>query len=445
MTARLRLVQPRAPMGKVDAPYMITHTNGDGSLRHYFAPKQEHRAAGWATVRLHDKYERPIRDALEAAAACKAVAEIYMAWRRGEDGFGPWRIDKLGRVVDNAPAAKRRREPARLYKPGEIGAMVADYKAHDVFTSLSKKTQGDYSDYLALFVERFGDRQWRRLSAGEARKWLLERGAAGGTSGAHACYRTIRAFFGRVRLVYDDVDHPGIVPKAENPFVSLDLSLPTSTILVWPRAAVQAFVALCDARGEPSLGDAMVTMAWLGVRRQDWLGWSADAFDRDLVAFRQEKTDVPNVLPWTTIPELAARVAAAKERRTADAVRATTFFHDRNGQPWGKPARFREAFNAVRAEMAKAHPSFATRYYVGLAPGDPLAVPTTALTMRTMRHTCVTLYFDAGTPPALIGGITGHRQDEIDEILAHYRARTADQAQAAMQWRLDHEAKGAKG
>jgi len=50
-----------------------------------------------------------------------------------------------------------------------------------------------------------------------------------------------------------------------------------------------------------------------------------------------------------------------------------------------------------------------------------------------MRHTCVTLNFDTGMPA-----------EEINEILAHYRARTTDQAAAVLQWRLDHKAKGAK-
>lgn len=46
---------------------------------------------------------------------------------------------------------------------------------------------------------------------------------------------------------------------------------------------------------------------------------------------------------------------------------------------------------------------------------------------------------DAGVPPYLIGGITGHSQKEIDEILAYDHARTADQAAAAMEWRLKYE------
>lgn len=441
LTARLRLVQPRAPMGKVDAPYLVTHENKDGSLRHYFAPKQADRRHGWATVRLHDKYQRPIRDALQAADACAAVADIYRRWRAGEEGYGPHRIDQLGRVVE-APARKIRK--GRLYKPGQIGAMVADYKAHPMFHELGAKTRKEYGIYLDLFVERFGDTEWRRLSQGEARAWLMERAAAGGKSGAHSLYRTVRAFFGQVRLCYTDVDHPGIVPPHENPFTALNLSLPTSNPLPWPREAVAAFIALADAEGEPSMGDAIVTMSWLGVRRQDWLGWPAAMFDQPLIAIRQDKTSVPNVLPWDLVPELVQRVQAARARRTPDAVRATTFFHDRDGLPWGKPARFREAFNRLREKLAAQHASFPTRYYVGLIPGQPLAVPTAKLTIRTMRHTCVTFQFDAGVPPDLIAGITGHSADEIDDILKHYRARTADQAAAALQLRLDHEAKGAK-
>jgi hypothetical protein len=54
---------------------------------------------------------------------------------------------------------------------------------------------------------------------------------------------------------------------------------------------------------------------------------------------------------------------------------------------------------------------------------------------------CVTLNFDAGVPPNLIGGITGHSPDEINDILAHYRARTADQAAAALELRMAHDAK----
>jgi hypothetical protein len=107
------------------------------------------------------------------------------------------------------------------------------------------------------------------------------------------------------------------------------------------------------------------------------------AFIRVLIAFSQEKTDVPNVLPWSLVPELVERVGAAKERRRSSAVSARTFFHDRDGRPWANAQAFRRAFNKLREKLEQQYGSFATRYYVGLVDGDPLAVPTSKLTIRT--------------------------------------------------------------
>ena len=86
-------------------------------------------------------------------------------------------------------------------------------------------------------------------------------------------------------------------------------------------------------------------------------------------------------------------------RRMASGLRSTKFFANRAGRPWKDANTFRRAFNRLGAKLVLAHPSFATRYYVGLIEGEPLAVPTAELTIRTMRHTCVTLNFDAGVPP----------------------------------------------
>lgn len=441
-------------MGKIEVPYLITRRNQDGSVRYYFCPRQADRRHGWATVRLHDKYQRPIRDALEAAEACRAVAAIYTAWRAGAEGYGPWRIDKLGRVAEQAPKKIRKHAAGKHYKPGQIGAMVADYKDHDVFTSLKAKTQLEYQTYLAIFVEgrlsptspTFGETYWHELAPGPLRVWLQAHGRANGWAGMHSLYRTIRAFFGKVRLCYDTKKHPGFVPIEANPAAELDLGLPKPNLILWPRAAIDAFVAIADARGHHSIGDAIVMMGWLGVRKQDWLDWPADVFARPELAFRQEKTGKPLVLPWTQVPPLVQRVEAALARRTADAVSSTTFFHDRGGRPWKDADAFRAAFNELRDALAIQHPSFATRYYVGLDPDDPLRLPTARLTMRTMRHTCITLLHDAGVPRELIASITGHELREIDEVMKCYAASTADQAAVALNMRIAHEAKkGAKG
>jgi integrase len=443
-------------MGKLDAPYLITHENKNGSQRHYFAPRQDDRVHGWATVRLHDAAGAPIRDPLKAAEACKAVAAIYTAWRGGEPGMGPHLIDKLGRVVakkaDKAapvPATKKASNATSAYRPGQVGAMVYDFigrkedhsDAHGMWWELADKTRAEYGIYLAILVEKFGRSYWWDITAGAAREWLMERAAAGGPSGAHALYRTCRSFLGKARLLYKQKDHPGIVPEEKNPFLSLNLTLPKSTIILWPRDAVETFVALADQEGQPSIGDAVVMMSWIGIRKQDWLHWPATIFDGDILAFAQEKTDKPLVIPWTIATPLVDRVAAARRRRASQSISARTFFHDGNGHPWGTDRRFRSAFNSLRDKLAKEHPTFATRYYVGLLPEDPLRLPTPLLTVRTLRHTCITFNHDAGITRDLMPAITGHEPKTIDEVLAHYRARTADQAAVALEMREAHERK----
>ena len=185
-------------------------------------------------------------------------------------------------------------------------------------------------------------------------------------------------------------------------------------------------------------------MGWLGVRKQDWLSWLADVFDRDLLAFRQEKTKNPLVLPWRTVPPLVTRVEAARARWRDEGVTARTFFHDGAGRPWKDADAFRDVFNEMSASLAKEHPHFETRYYVGADPEDPLRLPTKKLTMRTMRHTCITLNHDAGVPRELIRAITGHELDDtIDQVLKCYAAVTADQAAAALNIRLAYEGQSA--
>lgn len=438
-------------MGKVDAPYLTSRPGAKGGRRWFFQPATRDKEHGWAAVRLHDAAGHPIADELRAAEACKACTAIYRKWLEKAPGYGPHMIDKLGRVVHRKPpkGEKTRRQlrketMEKPYRPGQVGAMARDYMLHDVYLRRAEKTQLEYRTYLTHLVEKYGEDYWWDITAGDAREWLVEHAIENGPAGAHSLYRTCRAFFGKCRLVYKEKGHPGIVPEGRNPFLKLDMSLPTPTLIVWPREAVDAFVALADELDQPSIGDAITFMAWLGTRKQDWIKFPATYFDKPLLAFRQQKTGNPLVLPWEMIPALKARVEAAKVRRAASAVEARTFFHDREGKPWKDGDAFRDDFNEIRDVLAERQPSFATRYYVGLLEDDPLKVPTKALTTRTMRHTCITLNHDAKIPRELIAGISGHEMQTIDDVIRCYTASTADQAAAALQMRLDHEAQQRK-
>lgn len=407
----------------------------DGSVRYFFQPSRFDRGHGWKTVRLHDRDEMPITDEPEAIVACGRLAEIYLAWKQGKPGFGPHLIDKLGRPVGikNVIAGH-----VAAGEPGTIAAIAADFLASDEYSDLGASTQDDYRLCVNALTAKFGDRHWNAISAREAKAWIRDK-ATTHPSMAHQWYRTCRALLNYTRLIYDDRHHPGYVHAGMNPFDKLKLSLPKAQLLVWPDKAVAAAVALADELGRPSLGDAIVTMAWLGVRRQDWLVWPSNIFDTPFLAWDTKKTNAPVTIPWSVIPELSVRIEGAKRRHQLSAVRATTFFVDDIGQrPWSSN-RFFAAFSRLRAELAKRYDSFPTKYAVKHYAGDPMRIPTAWLTMRTLRHTCITALHDAGCVREQIRAITGHTIASINEVLDRYTKLTADQAGAALQRRLEHE------
>ena len=101
--------------------------------------------------------------------------------------------------------------------------------------------------------------------------------------------------------------------------------------------------------------------------------------------------------------------------------------------------RFYHAFDALRGELTKRHDSFVSRYAVKHYPGDPMRIPTAWLTMRVLRHTCITALHDAGCVREQIRAITGHTIASINEVLDRYTKLTVDQAGAALAKRLAHE------
>jgi hypothetical protein len=68
-----------------------------------------------------------------------------------------------------------------------------------------------------------------------------------------------------------------------------------------------------------------------------------------------------------------------------------------------------------------------------------MRIPTDWLTMRTLRHTCITALHDAGCVREQIRAITGHTIASINEVLDRYTKLTADQAGAALEKRLAYE------
>ena len=103
------------------------------------------------------------------------------------------------------------------------------------------------------------------------------------------------------------------------------------------------------------------------------------------------------------------RIEAAKLRHRRSPIRATTFFVDDIGQRPSSSNRFFAAFSRLRAELAKRHEGFPTKFAMKHYPGDPMRMPTAWLTMRTLRHTCITALHDAGWCASRSGRSLGTR------------------------------------
>ena len=159
-----------------------------------------------------------------------------------------------------------------------------------------------------------------------------------------------------------------------------------------------------------------------------------------------------------TLPmAMADRLASAGSDTTGAAPRPPRKASERSFEPPPRPARHQRSngydrSNAIalikhskvvqapqpsedgtmgRSTASPRSTQASRRYYVGLDPKDALRLPTNKLTMRTMRHTCITLNHDAGVPRELIRDITGCELETIDQVLKCCATVIADQAAAA--------------
>lgn len=443
---------PRSPapgrgMGSIRVPYLTRR----GADRWFFQPRSQDRTAGWKAVRLCDAHGVPIADPIAAAEACAKCAAIYRRWREGDRSVSADWIDANGHVKEPAaelPAGRKRKTAAVHYAPGTLGAIITDYRNSKNFSRRKERTQAGYKSCLDLAVAAWGDTQWRRLSPKQARDWIELVMEESGLAYGHQVMRVLRAVLNKSRLLYESKTHPGIVPELENPFRKLDVRTPEGGGLPWPAGLVETFVQFCDTAGRPSIGDLVAVNCWTAQRITEFLPLPADRFrSNNPLWVDQGKTRTDVVIPWQIIDAVSARVAAAEQRRKERGVVATTFvYDDRTGLPFTERG-FNKVFGELRAlfcgllamDRADGTARWPTDYLAKCFDDDPFALDVTQLEARALRHTAITLYADAGVPPAGISAISGHEESSILTILKRYRKRTKTRAARAITQRLNSE------
>jgi integrase len=219
-----------------------------------------------------------------------------------------------------------------------------------------------------------------------------------------------------------------------NPCHRLDLPTPEPRVFVWTEGMLASMVATADAIGRPEIGDCILMGVFTGQRLADRLELlDAGMIDlgQDGLArrFRQNKTGAVVVIP--EMPQLAARLAAAKERRRAlpfTVVPPNLIIDEARGVPF-TTRHYNTVFNQVRAAALAGVP-------------DPHAAdgwrvpPATNLLAEArdqdLRDTAVTWLALADCTLMQVASITGHSIASIQTTIRHYLAMDPRLAGAAI-------------
>lgn len=401
---------PRASvpaMSKQRIRYLVEKPGAAGP-RFFWQPSKALAAAGWRPQRLPDRR----RDAIAKAEALNAELD---AWR---DGRGA--IPGVAGSARPSPTDRTVRALRVLYE-------------HDRrFTELRAKTQLGYRQNLDVIEAWAGDKQATSITRRNVETLYLSlRQRTPAKAAAVITMLRILLAFGVAEkwLAENAAERPNIRRQAPA----------EEQVRLWPRAAVDAFVAAADAAGSPSVGTAVFINYWMGQRQGDILKLAPAAIADGAVSLRQSKTGARVTIPSLAFAERLqaelARQAEADRALTAKGAtplpKTTLLVCEATGRAWNEH-HFRHVFGTIRAALAKAHPSFALP--------DGTAVPTLDLQFMHLRHTAVTVLFQAGCTAAEIAGITGHSLSTVNVILARYFVRTRELAENAMAKRLAYEA-----
>jgi integrase len=178
--------------------------------------------------------------------------------------------------------------------------------------------------------------------------------------------------------------------------------------------AASALMTAADALELPESGDAIFLGLFTGQRQADVLHLVPEVQTPDRQRFKQSRTGAIVSIPPT--PQLAARLAAAAERRRLEhnqIVDTTIVIHGATGMRFVS-STFRHRFAEVRDAAVTTCPSVATLRY------------------QDLRDTAVTWYARSGCTVPEIAAITGHSLRSVYSILRHYLSLDEHLADAAV-------------
>lgn len=205
----------------------------------------------------------------------------------------------------------------------------------------------------------------------------------------------------------------GNMPEALNPAHRIKKILPKVSVRCGQVDEIAALVAAADQLGRPEVGDMVLLGVWSGQRQGDRLQMQLVNLKDGRIECRQSKTDALVSIP--AAPLLKARLEASFARRkAAERIHPHVVLDEAQWQPF-KADHYRHVYAQVRAEAIKSCPSVAR------------------LRDKDMRATAVGWLAMAGCSNTEIASITGHTLKTVNDILKHYWAANAVQADNAIE------------
>jgi hypothetical protein len=323
---------------------------------------------------------------------------------------------------------------------GTLADLMTNYQASEDYTRLAPATKRGYQQCFKRLQDWAGDLPVRAIAPRNVQAFL-------------AAHRATPAFAGAIvrvlRLVLAYGLRHGWVSSnaAEKP--KIRGAEPRGVI--WPRGAVDAFVAAADAMGRHSIGTAVLMNEWLGQREADVLRAPRLIYRNGTLMIRQSKTKANVTLPIDMVPRLKERLGTelartdARLRAEGRPAALNLIINESTGLAYTADA-FRHRFAEVRDTVK--HLVFEVDH---LLPGRDMADPQAFkvgmkdLTFMVLRHTAVTRLGELGLEPQLIASISGHSLDRVLFIMERYMVRTAKMARVAFQARMDAEGMGPGG
>jgi hypothetical protein len=197
-----------------------------------------------------------------------------------------------------------------------------------------------------------------------------------------------------------------------NPRHALELPRPEGRIVIYTNAEIVHLVAVADANGRPSIGDAVMLGLFTAQRQRDRLYLKDEGLIDGRRHFRQSKTK--RLVAVRETPQLAARLADARARVAALKLRHGTrpeeiILDETTGEPYVQDT-YRHAFAEIRAIAAQRAPELAGKRD------------------QDLRDTAVTWLARAGCTLLEICAISGHSPRSVQTIVKHYLGETAELA-----------------